>query len=269
MIDSYHLYLTSSKALLRKESGLPWKRKIELVGESGWNASQPSSLALHGATGGKRLRPTLCLYVGSALCKFMVLDLPPTLRNDRERRVAALAQMQHQLGLEAGAWEVSLDALEVGGKFLACAIPRALAERLRTLSKESGLRLVSVRPYFAAVWNAQVASLVANEAQTQALLAIESDAFTSLVAKDGKVVAISAMPHHSETGLVEREIKRLTFSMGAQAVASLRVVFAKEVQELSQAYADKRVCTGSDVSGLPYADFRELLSHDHTGQGAA
>lgn len=268
MIDAYHLYLTSSKALLRKESGLPWKRTIESLGETSWDASQPSSLTLASAGAERRLRPSLHVYVGSALSKFMLLDLPPALRDLQERRAATLAQMQHQLGLQAAEWEVSLDAIEGEGRFLACAIPRALSERLHTLSKQLSLRLVSIRPYFAAVWNAHVSSLAANDAQVQALLALESDAFTSLVAKDGKVTAISAMPHHSEAGLVEREIKRMRYSMGAKAVGSLRVVFAKEVQELALAYTDKRVFTGDEANGLVYADFRELLSHKHAGQGA-
>lgn len=271
MIDSYHLYLSASEAMLRRQSGMPWRRRVEQLGAWRWDASRPASLMLERFAPRGRLRAPLHVYVGSALSKFMAFDLPVGLRSPQEQRAAAQAQMQHQLGLNAADWELALDAGTGVGKSVACAVPRQVSARVAMLASEHRLRLVSLRPYVTAVWNMVRAqnSRATDGGAPSALLALEGDAFSILMERSGQMVAVSAMRHGREAGLVEREIKRLGYALGADGQSRIQLALSAQLDGIAPAHAGKIVRNPAGAPACLYIDFRDLLLPGVAVEGGA
>jgi hypothetical protein len=254
MTDSYHLYLTGTQVFARHETGL-LRRRIEPLATWNWDAAEPSSLTFEPLGRSSARRANLHVYTGSALSKFTTMDLPAGLRDMDERRAAAQAHLHQQLGLHAAEWTCTLDPAAPSGKAVICALRRGVIERLRELSGANVLRLVSLRPYVAGVWNAFARNCLAQSA----LMAIEHDAFTLLVARGGVVESISGLSHRRENDLLEREIKRMAFSTGASAQEHLRLALPDTLLPMAHAHAEKIILKADYLSKAMYPDFRDLL----------
>lgn len=262
MIETFHLYITATQVHARRQSG--WRQQIHPLAEWEWDAASPASLSFKKIPCKKILRPNLHVHLGSALCKFMTVDLPAGLHNVQEQSAAGQAQMQYQLGLSASDWVFTLNRPRSPAEFvssLVCAVRRPVIERLQELSKDSGLRLVSLKPYIAGVWNAVQAGPRHLAQLESALLAIEHDAFTLFVGRAGTLESMNTLSHVAEPDLIEREIKRLGYSLGRAVQDTVRLVLAEGCLTMAQAHADK-ILVKSDYLKKPlYADFRDLLFH--------
>lgn len=259
MIDSYHLYISETRLLLRRESGFLWWRSVHAHGEWRWDAAMPSSLNLENVVLKKKLRSKLHVYVGSGLCKFMMVGLPPGLKNVEEERAAAQAQVHHQLGLVASEWRCAVDVVVAPNKSVVCAVRSSLLERIQNLSDEYGFRLVSFKPFVAGIWNAALEMRLPQASGESVLMVVENNAFTILVDRTGVVESISALSHNSEPDLVEREIRRVGLSLGSGAAASVRLAVSPEVRDLVQAHAPRVLQKGATGAPTLYADFRDLF----------
>lgn len=262
MIDAYHLYLNSSEVLARRQCGWgPWRRQEELLRWQ-WNATAPSSLNLDALALRRRRHATLSVHVGSALAKFMVLELPAGLEDGLEEHAAAQAQMQHQLGLNPAQWELRLDHLPARGKVVACALRADVAARLRQLARERNMRLVSLRPFAATAWNALQ---LQREKQSRApdsagaLMLVEKDAFTIVIEKDGAIDAMNALAHRREADLINREVRRLAYALGDQAQQHIRLAIAADLMPLASLHREKVVLRDDYLQQRQYMDFRDLL----------
>ncbi|HYD82135.1 MAG TPA: hypothetical protein VEC06_20205 [Paucimonas sp.] len=257
MNESMHLYVTGRRVLARRKSGvLRWQR-VEPAGEWAWDTANPASLRFgEPDAAGKGRRTDLHVYVGSALSKFLVLDLPAGLRDRDESRAAAQAQIQHQLGLHGADWVFALDLAPAPAKSVVCAVPRDFMERIRELARERNLRLVSLRPYVSGVWNA----FRQDDASAHpVLMAVEEDAFTLLVARQGVLQSMSSLRHGRESDLIEREIKRVELSVGADARRHIRLALPPDLLAMAGTNADKLLRQADGTKSGLHADFRDLL----------
>lgn len=261
MIDAYHLYLNAGEVIVRRETGWWRWRHLEDVARWRWDAAAPATLNLDLLALRRHRHATLAVYAGSALGKFMILDLPAGLQGRQEEHAAAQAQMQHQLGLNPAQWELTVDHLPASGKAVACALRADISARIRQLARERGMRLQSLRPYAAIAWNTlQRRSQSAGKPQSgsSALMLVEADAFTIFMAKKGVIEAINALGHRREADLVNREIRRMAYALGDDAHRRIRLAVVADLLPLAQLHADKIVRSDDDRL-LPHADFRDLL----------
>lgn len=262
MIDAYHLYLNSSEAIVRRQIGWgPWRR-LEEVARWEWNADLASSLDFEALVLRKHRHATLTVYMGSALGKFMVLDLPVDLRSDDEARAAAQAQMQHQLGLQPEQWTFSVDRLPGGNQAVACALRADVFVRIGHLARTRGLRLVSLRPFAASSWNALQAphqTPAATGEDAQALMLVEKDAFAIVIEKAGAIVSVNALSHRREAALIDREIRRMAYALGEDAQRHIRLALIPELLPLAQLHTDKLLQHEAYLRQPIYSDFRDLL----------
>lgn len=219
----------------------------------------PGSLSFDSLDLKKGVRFNLHIYIGSALSKFMAVSLPPSLKNEKEQQLAAQAQMVNQLGLNPSEWQFSMDLVRQPDKSVVCAIRRNVIERIRMLADENDLRLVSLKPYVVGVWNAMDAYRQGASESRSALMAVESDAFTLLVNRFGKVESASTLLHHCEGGLIDREIRRLGFSLDAGEEQSIHLAVTDELLNLAQANTGKILSKNAFLKNEIYADFRDLL----------
>jgi hypothetical protein len=259
MIDSYHLYIDETRLLLRRQTGLLRWRRVEPHGEWKWDASRPLSLNLENLGIRKKFRSDLHVYVGSGLSKFMAIALPPGLQNAEEERAAGQAQVQHQLGLNASEWVCAVDAMPAPNKSVVCAVRRSLLERLQHVSDVHGFRLASFKPFVAGIWNTVRENKEDATSEESVLMVVENDAFTVLFERGGVIESISALSHGGEPDLVEREIKRVGYALGAMAEESVRLAVSRDMRSLANSQAS-RILLGADYLSMAlYADFRDLL----------
>ncbi|NHQ90515.1 hypothetical protein [Janthinobacterium lividum] len=262
MIDAYHIYLNGSEAMLRRQTGWGRWRRVEEMARWQWEAGMPASLNFGALELRQRRYATLAVHLGSALGKFMILELPAGLQSEQEEHAAAEAQMQHQLGLNPGQWEFTLGPLPGRKKVVACALRADIGARLRQLASEHGLRLLSMRPYVAGVWNAmQLRRGPSAPAlpDDRAVIMIERDAFTIVIEKDGAMAAMSAMTHRREPDMINREIRRMAYSLGEDAQQHIRLAVASELLPLAQLHTEKVLEQHDYLQPVLYADFRDLL----------
>jgi hypothetical protein len=152
-------------------------------------------------------------------------------------------------------WNFTLDPLAPPAKSVVCAVRRNVVERLEALTAESGLRLVSLTPYVVGVWNAFQERK--NEPES-ALIAIEEDAFTVFVGSGGALESINTLSHRRESGLVEREIKRLGISSSGVR-QGIGVALPGSLAGMAQTNPDSILVKTAYLKQDIYADFRDLL----------
>jgi len=247
--------------LVRRQTGWWRWRRIENVARWQWDAVAPESMEFNALNLRKRRFSTLTVHVGSALAKFMLVELPAGLQNEREEVVAVQAQMQQQLGLNPGQWEYTLDHLPGRRRVVACALRADIGARLRQLAHDRGMRLQSIRPFVVGVWNAwQMRRPPQAEASngTRALMMVERDAFTTILEKDGNLDAMSAMAHRREEDLINREVRRMA-SLAEDAQLHIRLAVTEDLLPLTRLHAEKVMQLEDYLQQSVYADFRDLL----------
>lgn len=254
--DSYHVYLTGSAVHARRRISL-FRRRIDAAGMWPWQAAMPASLDLRRLNPNNESPITLHVHVGAALSKLMTLALPQDLHREEEVQRVAQAQMRDQLGLQPMEWEIAVDA-PTAGMAVACAVRRNVMQAIRDAANGAGLKLRSVRPYAATIWNA-----VQEKSRTgqpmSALVVVESDAYSLLVEKDGKLVSASAMPHLGRFDLIERDLQRLALTHAEITAESILVAAGDEGAAALRHGAHRRVRRTEFLNQDSYPDFRDLL----------
>ncbi len=256
MNESLHLYLTGSTLFLRREHGLPWRRRVATLGQAAWDgaALEPAILAAAElappAKGPAWRRRPLHVYLGSALCRFMVAKLPQGLRDEAERQAAAAAQMRHHLGLDGG-WTVALDAAAQPAGAVACAVRQELVGQLARLADANRLVLASVRPFATAVWNTA-------RPGKDALIVVEDDAFTLFASGAAGLDTINTLAHRREHELIDRELRRVALASGAGGSA-VRLVLPPHLDAMAPASAARALGMDARPGREHYADFRDMV----------
>jgi hypothetical protein len=215
MSESFYLYLTGGDAYLRRRDGYFGRGSIEEVGQWKWSVSDLSSLSfkeLDNINWNKRRK--LHVYLGSALCKFLVADLPNAAK-EQEYPTLAAAQMAHRLGLDVAEWEFTCEADRRNNKLFICASRRAVIERIEILAPELRLELLSLKPFTAGIWNGYTNTVDA-ALPGNSLIAVENDALTTFTAQAGVLQTINSFYHRGEPDLINREVRRLQLSLGEE-----------------------------------------------------
>lgn len=264
MIRSLHVYLTAKQVRLRWKSRLPWQTALHDLPPQRWNADDLASLMLDLPSTTGKWRNGLNVHLGSALCRFMIVDVPPSVTAPEERLAIARAQLTHRMGLDVSQWEVTLNTAGQGTSMLACAMRSNLSNRLRQMADANSLRLDSVKPFVASVWNSIDAKFDDTKDVPTALLAVEEDAFTVFQARGGHCSSVHTMTHSGEPDLVEREMKRLGLVWGGGVLDGMRLAvlsgsnFSTRADVVPVRHADF-------LAQARYPDFRELLFQSEEG----
>ena len=232
---------------------------MEVLDEWEWDAATPSSLNFDRIKAVKERRSRLYVYAGSALIKLLTIKLPANLQEGREQKLAAQAHMQDQLGLNPEEWELAIDLARLPVASTVCAIRRSFMNRVRELSTQNNLRLVSLKPFVAGVWNAFQNKQMPVSGTRSALIMIERDAFTTVVDQSGTVELITTLLHMQEGDLVERELRRLAFSGNEIASSNIRLAIPNDLLDLANNHWDKALRQSDYLQPAKYADFRDLL----------
>ncbi len=262
MNESLHLYINGSQALLRRQSGWPWRRNVEHISEFEWDVEQPITLRLTGLNETERrlLEPkrALHVYLGSALCRFMAIDLPLGLRDNVEALAAAKGLMLQKLGLQSGDWEFSLDRVVGNGKSVVCAARRSVIDRAKALAHEQGLQLASLRPFISAIWNALEEKTIGS-GRTTGVLAVEYDAFTVFIERSGSLDSLSSLSHQRPDDLIEREIRRLSYAFDGDEQETVHLLLPAHLLAQGIGHSDKIARRTHFLRSGLYSDFRDLL----------
>jgi hypothetical protein len=85
--------------------------------------------------------------------RYMLTPWSDELSNDREQIEFARHGFARIFGQAVEQWEVRLGLDEAGAPYVACAVDRALIERLQEITENNRLRLISIQPYLMAAFN--------------------------------------------------------------------------------------------------------------------
>ncbi len=259
------MYVTGTDILVRRERGL-WRRSVAPIEQGKWNGTDLKTASIELPQPQRaRQRRNLHVYLGSALCQFMVTTLPQGLRNEHERLAAAKAQMMHRLGLNVEEWQFTLDDSAQAQGRIACSVRQALMAQLRSLSEAYKLTLVSVRPFASVVWN--TLQMKASSTACSSLLVVEEDALTLFASASGTLESISTLMHGREIGLIDREVRRLALAVGAEE-RPVHLVLPAHLDSMAPAFASQALRGSDYLKNECYADFRDLLFRS-TAEGNA
>jgi hypothetical protein len=251
------MYLAGSGVLLRRQAGI-LRRTLAPAGQGSWDGRDLAGMTLEWPTAARSWpRRPLNVYVGSALCKFLVVALPAELRNDAERRAAGGAQMCHQLGLSSAEWVFALDTGEAREQTIVCGIPRALIAQLQAFAAARKLTLTSIRPFVSAVWNACWTHADSDDSKSGDLIVVENDAFTVFASTMGKLRTIGTLVHRGEEGLIDREVRRIVLAAGMDA-ASIRIALPNHLEFMAPASSTYYLRGEGNCHHALYRDFRDL-----------
>lgn len=251
--------------MARRKTGSFWRPRMEVLDEWEWNAATPSSLDFDRLKAVKGRRARLHVYAGAALIKLLTIKLPANLHGEREQKLAAQAHMQDQLGLNPEEWELAIDPARLPAASIVCAIRRGFMDRVRELSTQNNLRLVSLKPFVVGVWNAFQNKRMPASGMRSALIMIEQDAFTTVVDQSGTVEFITTLLHMREGDLVERELRRLSFSGNEIASPDIRLAMPDDLLSLVNNNGDKALRQSDYLQPIKYPDFRDLLFLHNSG----
>lgn len=260
MIENFYLYLTGRDAYLRNTRGFFWPRRIDEVGHWNWICSDPESLNFDVMSSSAGRRPRrLHVYMGSALCKFLVVEFPVGIKNE-EYALVSRSQMIHQLGLEISEWEFTSQVVKADGKIITCAVRKAVVERIRDLAKKKRMTLASVKPFVAQLWNDCAKAKPNEDISSFSLIAVEADAFTTVSAAEGVVQSINCFFHRGDCNLVSREGSRLQLANGKDH--AIRVALLTEYRSNIEHKREELIRNQEFWPNGRRPDFVDLLSLD-------
>jgi hypothetical protein len=241
MNETYHLYLTSSRARLRRTAGWPWRRTVAEICEWDWIPGGPLAWPAATARHGARRRP-LHVFAGSAFCRFMAVQLPSGLRNEDEARIVVQSQMEAELALDPGQWRYAFSGGGTLAPVVGCAMHEALCRNVQHFAESSHLRLISLRPFLEAAWNANLHPGTADKT----MILVEQDAYSVSSMETRHITSASSSVHEDDAEGVRRAIRRQLIGREAPHPGAL---------QLLQVDAQP-----SAAGGTPYADFRDMLT---------
>jgi hypothetical protein len=264
MNETFYLYLTGTTAYLRRTTGYFGRGPIDEVGQWEWDCLHPLSLNFDAVEGmGKERRRRLRVYLGSALCKFLVDELPDGVRDDEYLDVAS-AQTAHKLGLTASEWEFTFQLRKSDRKIFTCALRKQVAERIRTLAAKHRLKLMSMTPFVAALWNESTKFSDDAASSNLSLIVVEEDSFTTLASSDGVIHSMNSFFHRSEADLVNREVNRLQFSFGVEQ--NIGVALLEKLRPIVDHQPEKLIRVRQAQSQQRRHDFSDLMFCDEAGE---
>lgn len=251
MTESWHLYLTSSRLFVRRAHGL-FRRHVEQVSELAWDRTAlPAPLLRRPQDAAER---PLYVYVGSSMLRWAAFKLQ--LHDARERLLATRACMQSHYDMDPLDWVVQAQASGIGGYTLACAMRTNLLDGLHGLARANELRLVAVRPYVQAVWN----TFSARHRWPATLVTVEPDSFTMMVPGSGKELCISSFCHRQQSGLIERELVRMTMAGASAAHQDVHIAVSDQLLHMlpHKTFQSRPMCRTTYLQCDLYSDFRDL-----------
>lgn len=207
----------------------------------------------------------LVLEVAAPLCRWMLLPPNSDIATDEEWEALARLEFEAIHGERARDWDVRLGEQTPGGAVPACAIDRGLVEAARALCAGARMKLESVVPVFAVVFNAHRAAL---RAPVSALAHLDGDRVSIGVLNRGQWLAITgARLNGSPAGVLERELIGIA-SQGLLPSGERRLYVVddtREAQALPARLGDWDVVVRTQSSGEPSAGRGRRVAAARTG----
>lgn len=265
MIDAFHLYINASEIHSRRASGWGGRRIVTELMKYQWNSKDLPTLTLDQLEPSAKWRgrfASLSVYIGSACCKLMVVDLPAQINEPEQIAAVAASQMEYQMGISRNDWEFTVDNRMSNGKAIACAIRSDLVKHLKQVSLKQGVRLISIQPFFVSVWNQFVDNSADQSHRT--LFAVEDDALTVISMHERIISSINNFLHLSNSLLIEKEIKRVSAML--QSGPSREVYIAQSKKTIVTNFPELSVTLDRNIkhSSQLKSDFSDLLLNQTT-----
>lgn len=138
-----YLLLSGGKAYLREASQPLRPRVFELA-----VCPEEQTGEVLMALPRRRLKATLEVALGSALCRFVAMERPPSIRSDDDSSAVLRAQASRRLGFKDTEWSFVTDNRR-RGHIVGCAIRKATIAKIEAWANASNHRLRSIRPLLA------------------------------------------------------------------------------------------------------------------------
>lgn len=264
MTDTLHIYLTSRHAYVRRQSGWPWRQRIEALPVLEWDARLPATLDFSALPkpSARLGRRRVQVYLGAALCRLMALEIPSPVPATEQAQMVAMATMEHELGIAAAEWRCALDRAPPEAKSMACAMRRDLYQRLQAIAAEHKWLLSSVRPLAGVLWNAAQDMPVWRVNAPRALLVAEDDGFSSILGDHQRVLSVLALPHRVDDAVIERELRRLAYAAAPGEMADSRLAAVDGARALAAGHLAllmPRLDDGAGNRTSHFSDFRDMF----------
>lgn len=170
-----------------------------------------------------RVRPRLRVWLSGFHARPFLLEAVEGIDGHAELQALANSRVAEATGLDQ-ACRLWLHKSSTVGEVMAVAMPEALLELLRTVARQSGMKLLSARPW----WAGALDEVLASRAGSRLFVAEEHDACTLLAAEGGAwTVADTSFPVAGSLQ-VDDLIRRLTVGMSATHDQVARVSVAPQ-----------------------------------------
>lgn len=253
-MTDFHLYLSGRRAWLRRTHGMPWNKRVSDVATWDWGPGQ-SLGAVAGIPINRWTKSSLSVYAGSALCRMGVFPAPAGVRKEGDLAAIGRAALQHERDLKENSWRFSVD--HTRGQIIACALRSEAFDAITTFANGSRLKLLSVRPFAAVLFNAfrrQHGGKFSG-----ALLAVEADALSVIQTDGDRIVTARSMMHDGGSGVVRREVNRLRMRADGETDESLAILLETGCAWETKGLEDAVLSYSSAESSRHFADFRDLM----------
>ena len=155
-----HLGVTAQGIALTRTSSA-WNAKNEIIGEIACTPGQlPAELDKLLAQRSCQRLP-LMVTLGQGLGQLFVVTPPSKVVQHAVLEAAAGMRFQTLFGKNKAEWYINGD-WQVDRPFLACAYPQSLLTMLRDVSKKHLTPILTIKPYFVAIWNVRCNKLNPN-----------------------------------------------------------------------------------------------------------
>lgn len=197
-LASFNIGLAQGGIALLRTGG--WPRRHAVLADQPWHAhaAAPDRLTLQLRTvlSDARCagRPARIVLADEWVRLFMVTP-PHNTGRLQDCQAAAALRFQTLYGASPSDWQLGAD-WDAQHPFLACAIPQTLLAALRQIAHEQRLKLVSIEPYFVAVWNCWRKKLKADAW----LGVVQSETLTLGMIAGARLRAVRVVPLAADAG---------------------------------------------------------------------
>lgn len=148
-------------------------------------------LALREWMGSPSGRGSLEWVLGNTAVRYLLLPWTPDLANASLRQAFAVALFEQQFKQDASAYAMCFASPRYGQALMVACVSKALLVELKAHARSAGVRLASITPGVAAVWN-RFEKLLASEQGTVSL--VDGDRLVALCHKQGCINSIALRP---------------------------------------------------------------------------
>lgn len=190
------------------------------------------------------------IVLSNRLVRFVVIPFDAQLKDYTAQEAFARYSMTQTYGSVAGQWELRIQRGKAGKPWLVCATDKALLKQLRQICAAHRLKLSSVTPYLAPVFNRHFRALKAEPAW----LVIHEPGYSLFsLLHDREFVAVSGVYHDSVQDiavLLDRENLTSSLDVPCKSVY-LHAAFGEDISGITKSGYDFDVLDSSEPDVAP------------------